>query len=291
MKKSYLFTLLLALVLVFVSGCGEAKLPNIVSTADSIYQFFTDELLVVQDEIVTEVSQTSFSISEDREKINTIVNNLDIVNLEESMAVAVVQCFDLISDTNKEIMIAYDEGFLHVSGFGNSFSCNYVDENGSILEAYSLQVSKNNNRYTVDYTKTIDEQHHSCIAIVTFDRTTSNLKIDISSYLLNSGLNVQIIKNYYALGNDQKALQVEISISSYYYGARYFRTAQNCALKLSRKTSIGQNITLEELTIDNFCRPVEDVCGYVINGEPFDGISTSDNPQNTYSYFGNLSEW
>lgn len=290
MKKSYLFMVLFAFAMVFMTGCGDAQLPVTQSTTSAVYQFYTDELLTVQDETLTEILQTSFSDGSDQDRINTIVNNIAVLSREECVVLASIQCFDLVSENNKEIIVDTIEGALHVNGIGNSFTCTLIDENATTLATYTLSISKNNNTYTLNYTKMVNGQSQPCVAIVTYDRSTSYLRLDITS---RSDLdqNVQITKTFYSLVNSQKALQVEISINGYNYGARYFRTAQDCKLKLSRKTSMGQNITIDELTIDNFCRTGNDTCGYVISGEPFDGADVSDTPQNTYSYFGNLSEW
>ena len=74
MKKSYLFMVLFAFAVVFMTGCGDEQLPVTQSTTSAVYQFYTDELLTAQDETLTEISQTSFSDGSDQDRINTIVN-------------------------------------------------------------------------------------------------------------------------------------------------------------------------------------------------------------------------
>ena len=292
MKKSYIVAFVLAFVSLFMVGCNDEELPITTSTQSSIYQFYTDEFISTQNEVLTEISQTWFSNTEDRDKTNIISNNINILALEESVVLAGVQCYDVVSETTKKVVANYNDGFLYVTGIGNSFVCDVVGADGEVIQTFDLSVSKNNNIYTLHYNKMVNDQSKPCVAVVTFDRTISNLKLDISS-VSEYEQNVQIIKNFYSLVNNQNALQVEMSLSDngYYYGARYFNNAEACTLKLSRKSSINEGISIDDLTLDDFCKTNKDMCGYIINGKPMDEVSSSESVQNSFVPFGDLNNW
>ena len=297
MKKSYLFVFALLFVAMFMVGCGETNVSAIISTTSGAYQFYSDSLLPAQNELLVEISQTGFSDDSDRARANTIVNNIGVLSREESVVLASIECFNLVSESTKQIVVDCSEGVLNVRGVsGNTFECTLVGEDGVTLGVYQLRVSRNNNSYSVEYNNTAREQSQF-VAIVNFNQQTSFLSLDITS-TDTEGQTTKVTKSFYSLANSQKALQVEISINSYCYGARYFSTADDCNLKLSKKQNTGESISTEELTLENFCNRGNDVCGYIISGKPLDEVSydgqgneVASTVRNSYTYFGVLSEW
>ncbi len=286
MKKSHLFVFILSMLCMFLVGCGETPLSVTTSTTSTVYDFYTNELLASQEKILTEISQTNFT-DEGHESRVGVFDNMDLLSCEESMVLAGVQCFNLVSQ-NKEIYVDYNGSVINVSGVGNSFVCTVVDENGQTLNEYTLTISRNNNTYIINYNKTTGGQSHACVANVEFDQSTSYLSMDVSS-VTEDGSSARIRKVFYSLANEQEALQVELSINSYCYEARYFEEAQKCKLKLSRRERIGDSVTLPQLSLDVFCEANGDICGYSIEGVPLD--ETTAGVINQSLVIGTLSEW
>lgn len=255
MKKKSFFVSLMLLVCAFVLfGCTPTTKSNVVQTNLGIYDLYYDHMIIFQNGIKNDISPATYNSNTDKTRVNYVVDKLNLLEQDELAIIASVECYNMLS-LPKEINLNIDNGLINVKQQNRNFICTIT--RGDEVDVYDFSISKNTNtnKYTINYQKTINEQTYDCKGYVVFDKTTSYISSEITSYT-DDGEKVEIKKEFYCLINDYGALRINIAIGAAsnrpIYGVDLYKEIASFKTKISSKNAFDSKISVNNLTKDNF---------------------------------------
>ena len=287
MIKKTLLIVSLIMLSFMVSACSISNTSKIVSTNDKIYNFYCDALLETQNNIGIDINKISLN-TENKNRINSVLSNINLVSKEELAIIASIECYDMAS-TPKVLYLDITDGIVYVKQQGKTYMCNVKQNNVEANYEFSITKNSTTQEYNISYEKQIVNQNELCKANVFFDKQTSKLSIELETYDDISGQKFEIRKECYSLINSNRALRVNIvkgtSNNRSIYVIDTYKQIINFKTKIASCNDKSENIKIEDINQNKFVSSSStDNCGYI-----FEYSAESSNP--TVETFGDLSQW
>ena len=287
-KKSKLLTILASLLCCFMLvGCTGGGSSKFVSTPKSIYTFY-QSYLTAQDSLDDDIAKINFSNTE-KLNINYATNSVYNTKQEELAIIASIECYNTnISPKEIYINIENGNGIISVKSSSRVYVCEIILNNVTTKYEFTISKETSSGKYIVKYYQEVNGSQKECKSDVIFDKTTSHLSIDISSY--NSlGEQIKTNKDFYILNNNHTAIKIDSiegtgnNRSMYSFSA--YKEIVSYSLKISSINTEGAKLVESDLSRQDIVRTqTSENCGYIV-----DFNSNANVP--TYETFGDMTKW